>query len=122
LEQVIATGHLDMVVTACRAFPDLVRAGATQPAAARALTDLLLRSQDIDLGRRAGLEMPRELRRGGQLSPREKEVYDLLTQGRSNREIATTLFISESTTKVHVRHIFEKLGVHTRAEAARARN
>jgi DNA-binding NarL/FixJ family response regulator len=39
--------------------------------------------------------------------------------GRSNRDIARTLFISESTTKVHVRHIYEKLGVHTRAELAR---
>jgi DNA-binding NarL/FixJ family response regulator len=53
------------------------------------------------------------------LSPREQQVYDLLIQGRANREIAKALFISESTTKVHVRHIFEKLGVHTRAEAAR---
>jgi DNA-binding NarL/FixJ family response regulator len=64
--------------------------------------------------------MPRELRREGTLSAREQEIYELLVQGRSNREIAKTLFISESTTKVHVRHIFEKLGVHTRAEAARA--
>jgi DNA-binding CsgD family transcriptional regulator len=75
----------------------------------------------VDLGRSAGLEMPRELRRDGGLSPREREVHDLLAQGRSNREIAKTLFISESTTKVHVRHIYEKLGVHTRAEAARVR-
>jgi DNA-binding NarL/FixJ family response regulator len=43
-----------------------------------------------------------------------------MTQGRSNKEIARTLFISESTAKVHVRHIYEKLGVHSRAELARA--
>jgi DNA-binding NarL/FixJ family response regulator len=61
--------------------------------------------------------MPRGLRRAEKLSARESEVYELLVCGRSNREIARTLFISESTTKVHVRHIFEKLGVHTRAEA-----
>ena len=64
--------------------------------------------------------MPRVLRRSEPLSGREREVYELVIQGRSNKEIAQTLFISESTAKVHVRHIFEKLGVHTRAEAARA--
>jgi DNA-binding NarL/FixJ family response regulator len=65
--------------------------------------------------------MPRELRKTAVLSNREHEVYELLAQGRSNREIAKTLFISESTTKVHVRHIYEKLKVHSRAEAAAAR-
>jgi DNA-binding NarL/FixJ family response regulator len=35
-----------------------------------------------------------------------------------NREIASALFISQSTAKVHVRHVLEKLGVRTRAEAA----
>ena len=64
--------------------------------------------------------MPRELRAAEPLSRREHEVYELIIQGRTNREIASTLFISESTAKVHVRHIFEKLGVHTRAEAAAA--
>jgi DNA-binding NarL/FixJ family response regulator len=63
--------------------------------------------------------MPRELRRNEVLSQREREVYELLVQGRTNKEIASALFISESTTKVHVRHIFEKLGVHSRAEAAK---
>ena len=74
-------------------------------------------SRDIGLGRAVGLEMPRELRRKEGLTPRELEVYELLAQGRSNRSIAETLFISESTAKLHVRHIFEKLGVHSRAEA-----
>jgi LuxR family maltose regulon positive regulatory protein len=118
LRRAIGVGHLDIVVTAARAFPDLARAGTSDPATARALTDLLGRSADIDLGRRAGLEMPRELRRRAVLSSREREVHELVAQGRTNKEIARTLFISESTTKVHVRHILEKLGVHTRTEAA----
>jgi DNA-binding CsgD family transcriptional regulator len=118
LRRAIGVGHLDIVVTAARAFPDLARAGTSDPATAHALTDLLGRSADIDLGRRAGLEMPRELRRRAVLSSREREVHELVAQGRTNKEIARTLFISESTTKVHVRHILEKLGVHTRTEAA----
>jgi ATP/maltotriose-dependent transcriptional regulator MalT len=111
-------GYFDSIVTAARAFPELVRAGSTSESCARILTLVLSASSDIDLGRRAGLEMPRVLRRHERLSPRERDVYELIAQGRSNKEIARTLFISESTAKVHVRHIFEKLGVHTRAELA----
>jgi DNA-binding NarL/FixJ family response regulator len=43
-----------------------------------------------------------------------------MIQGRTNREIGRSLFITESTTKVHVRHILEKLGVRSRVEAVRA--
>jgi DNA-binding CsgD family transcriptional regulator/tetratricopeptide (TPR) repeat protein len=52
------------------------------------------------------------------LSKREKEVLGLVAQGLSNAEIGQRLFISPVTVKVHVRHIFEKLGVKSRAEAA----
>jgi DNA-binding NarL/FixJ family response regulator len=52
------------------------------------------------------------------LSPREKEVLSLLAQGLSNADIGSELFISPATVKVHVRHIFEKLGVKSRAAAA----
>lgn len=121
LLRAVEHGQLDTIVTAARAFPELVRSGSKNEACARAVTHVLLASCDFDLGRRAGLEMPRELRRSERLSPRERDVYELVVQGRTNKQIARTLFISESTTKVHVRHIFEKLGVHSRAEAARTR-
>lgn len=52
------------------------------------------------------------------LSPRENEVLLVLAQGRTNREIAERLFISERTVGVHVRKILAKLGVSGRVEAA----
>src|SRR5262249_11333400 len=51
------------------------------------------------------------------LTPRELEVLALLAEGRSNRQIAETLFISESTAGVHVSNILGKLGVTGRTEA-----
>jgi len=51
------------------------------------------------------------------LSPRELEVLGLIARGYRNQEIAAALVLSLSTVKVHVRHIFEKLGVRSRSEA-----
>jgi ATP/maltotriose-dependent transcriptional regulator MalT len=53
------------------------------------------------------------------LTRREREVLALVAAGRTNREIAEALFISESTAGVHVSNILGKLGVATRTEAAR---
>jgi DNA-binding CsgD family transcriptional regulator/tetratricopeptide (TPR) repeat protein len=52
------------------------------------------------------------------LSAREWEVLELVAEGRSNAEIAETLFISPKTASVHVTHILDKLGVNNRVEAA----
>jgi DNA-binding NarL/FixJ family response regulator len=52
------------------------------------------------------------------LSDRESQVLCLLVEGQTNHEIAVTLCISSETVKTHVRHIIEKLGVHSRTEAA----
>jgi DNA-binding CsgD family transcriptional regulator len=120
VSEVLAQGHADAVITACRAYPPIAKACASDDSLGQTLTTLFFDSRDVSLGRQAGLQMPRELRAAEPLSRREHEVYELVIQGRTNREIASTLFISESTAKVHVRHIFEKLGVHTRAEAAAA--
>ena len=52
------------------------------------------------------------------LSPREREVLNILAEGRTDRDIAARLFISERTVHVHVRRILSKLGVSSRTEAA----
>jgi ATP/maltotriose-dependent transcriptional regulator MalT len=52
------------------------------------------------------------------LTPREREVLGYITRSLSNEEIAARLVISLGTAKRHVHHIFEKLGVHNRTQAA----
>jgi DNA-binding NarL/FixJ family response regulator len=54
------------------------------------------------------------------LTAREREVLRLVCEGLGNGDIARRLFISEKTVKVHVSHIFEKLGVATRVQAVLA--
>jgi DNA-binding NarL/FixJ family response regulator len=54
------------------------------------------------------------------LSQRELEVLRLISQGSSNRETATKLFISEATVKTHLLHAYAKLGVRDRAAAVAA--
>lgn len=53
------------------------------------------------------------------LSHREKQVLDLVLSGLTNGEIACRLFLSESTVKSHLASSYRKLGVSSRAEAAR---
>jgi DNA-binding CsgD family transcriptional regulator len=52
------------------------------------------------------------------LSAREREVLELVADGRTNAEIGERLFISAKTASVHVTHILDKLGVSSRTEAA----
>jgi len=54
---------------------------------------------------------------GPHLSPREKEVLDLLADGLGVAQISRQLFISESTTKTHISKLYDKLGAGNRAQA-----
>ena len=54
------------------------------------------------------------------LSGREREVADLVALGRTNKEIAAELFLSEKTVESHMSRLFGKLGVRSRAEVAEA--
>lgn len=52
------------------------------------------------------------------LSPREREILGHIARGASNKEIARTLDIAETTVKIHVQHILRKLGLSSRVQAA----
>jgi DNA-binding NarL/FixJ family response regulator len=52
------------------------------------------------------------------LSPRQCQIFDLVVVGQSNKEIARTLGLSESTVKIHIAKLFEKLGVRHRSAVA----
>jgi ATP/maltotriose-dependent transcriptional regulator MalT len=113
------TGNLDAFVCAYRAFPTLLQRLSDVRTLDTTAFLSLVHSLDRSLAERVGLEPPsRQVQAGATLTPREREVLDLVRQGLSNRQIARTLWIAESTVKVHVHHVLEKLGAQSRTEAA----
>ncbi|HEY6696010.1 MAG TPA: helix-turn-helix transcriptional regulator, partial [Solirubrobacteraceae bacterium] len=73
--------------------------------------------------RRLGERVTARQRRGGgegldALSGREREIAELVAEGRTNREIGGELFLSEKTVEGHLTRVFGKLGVTSRAEVA----
>lgn len=57
-------------------------------------------------------------RTGSALTPTEQRIADLVLAGRRNREIATELFVSDSTVEEHLTRIYRKLGIRGRQELA----
>jgi DNA-binding CsgD family transcriptional regulator len=107
----------DPLLSSLRASRELADTFAGVDSIHSALGNLYRRSNDLGLARRAGLRTRAVGDPAALLSPRELEVLGLMARGYRNHEIAAALVLSLSTVKVHVRHIFEKLGVRTRSEA-----
>jgi len=105
-----ALGDAYRIVTDLGARP---LAAAVEALAARSRIDLSVNDADASVPiATAGPEDPFGLTR------RERDVLPLLVKGRTNRQIAEELFISENTAGVHVSNILGKLGATTRTEAA----
>jgi DNA-binding CsgD family transcriptional regulator len=107
------TGMIEPFVFAYRGLPEVLVVLLEDPNVHDDVSDVLTLVGDAQLA-----EVTSEGHSILRLSPREKEVLSLLAQGLSNREIGAALFISPVTVKVHVRHIFDKLGVKSRTAAA----
>ena len=117
-QQAVSAHNIDGLVCAYRAYPPLLEKIWRYCDRSEFLMDAVERADDTSLARSARLPVVPTRVGAGALSPREHEILDLLRQGLTNAEIAQTLFLSVGTVKVHVRHIFDKLGVRTRTEAA----
>jgi DNA-binding CsgD family transcriptional regulator len=111
-------GGADVLVFAQRVYPPLLGSLVRDESLRTDLAVTLQRANDHQQARAYKLiQDPRPVVTDV-LTPRELEVYEMLAKGRSNREIAGKLYISELTAKVHVRNILRKLSLRTRTEVA----
>ncbi len=111
------TGNVDAFVASYRVCKGVLRDVATDKSTHRKLRLVLSRANDQRFGGSIGMHVPATQSSRSALTKRERDVLALLVQGATNREIARALFITETTAKVHLRHIYAKLGVRSRAEA-----
>jgi len=98
-----ARGHL-------RAAVDLFRQLGAVPWAGRAEAELRATGETVRKSEPAAL---------AQLTPQERKIVDLVTDGLTNREIAAQLYLSPRTVDYHLRKVFTKLGIASRTELLR---
>jgi len=67
-----------------------------------------------DLTKESGIDLNEKIEA---LSKKELEVYKLIVAGKSNKEIASALFVETTTIKSHISKVYQKLGVKNRKEA-----
>ncbi len=113
---IVVTGHGD-VPMAVRAM----KAGALdfveKPFNDQVLIDLVQKAVEKSLAAARGQVERRDIRaRLGQLTPRERQVLDMIAAGESNKGIAHALGISEKTVEAHRAHVMDKMQAHSLAE------
>jgi DNA-binding CsgD family transcriptional regulator len=86
----------------------------------RAVLDLLRPHLNQFRRRAVARRRPLGSRKGGLLTPREREILELVAEGRTNAEVARLLWISPGTVRKHLENAYGKLGCHTRTGAIAA--
>jgi ATP/maltotriose-dependent transcriptional regulator MalT len=114
------TGNYDAFLCAYRAFPVMLKTLADIDVIDAEPFMVLIRQHDRALAEKFGIKPRARAARPEteSLTPRERDVLELVRQGLTNREIARTLWIAESTVKVHIHNVLAKLGARSRTEAA----
>lgn len=118
IETAASTRVIDPIVCLMRAAPDVLAWALAAPALRVHVLSFMERAGDWDVPADQREVDPRPLvgsGSGSALTPREHEVFHLLVSGMTNAEIASSLVISRETVKLHVHHIYDKLGVRSRA-------
>jgi DNA-binding NarL/FixJ family response regulator len=88
-------------------------------AAGQAVLDPAVQQRLLLAAARAPAPPPDQDHDPDELTPRESDVLRLIAEGKSNREIARALYVSEATVKTHVNRIFAKTGSRDRTQAVR---
>jgi DNA-binding NarL/FixJ family response regulator len=115
-EALFERGYLESAAQALR-DAHAIALGLPAPPLLEAIQSLARRSR-IDLAQSGSTKATANVDDPFSLTAREHEVLALIADGRTNRQIAHTLFISEHSTGVHVSRILGKLGATSRTEAA----
>jgi len=118
---VFMLGNEPQVELAVRAMKAGAADVVTKPINTEHLVQSVLDSlrQDVHLGAAEGGRRPVEVRGFSQLTPREREVLQLITNGQSNKEAGRELGISPRTIEVHRARVMEKLGAKNTADLMR---
>jgi len=101
-------------------LPDELRSRLRQPrqAAAHELLRVDARERSLVVHFVDGALLLEERQRIPRLTARERQILELVSKGKTNAEIAETLWLSPGTVRRHLENVFAKLGVHTRTAAA----
>ncbi len=114
VEVAFASGAVDIIVCTYRSNPDLLSTLLTAPGCVERTVYAIKRAGDEAIAAAMGHTVTGRLDPRSTLSVREREVYHLVCAGLTNRGIATRLFITEATVKVHVHSIMDKVGIRSR--------